>query len=334
MSFRPAWWAPTGILQTLAGRGASAPAPTFRGEVWATADDDELRVHFVDAHDPAAPLVLLLHGLEGSRESVYVAEAAAQARARRWRLCVLEFRSCGGVLNRARRTYHSGETGDPAFVAATLARRYPDAPLCVLGFSLGANVLLKWLGEVGDAAPATLMAAAAISAPFDLAACAHRCDTTWGGFLARAFLRTMIPKAIAKARQHPGDYDPDAVRRCRTFRAFDDLVTAPVHGFVDAMHYWRTQSCGQFLSAIRRPTLVISALDDPLCDPAVIPHDVLTGSPHLSPIVCAHGGHVAFVAGGTPWRPRRWAEAQAFAFFAARLAAAQYPIGSGAVAPR
>lgn len=333
MPFRPAWWAPTGILQTLAGRGASAATPVFRGEVWATHDDDDLRVHFVDVDDPAAPLVLLLHGLEGSRESVYVAEAAAQARARRWRLCVLEFRSCGGVLNRARRTYHSGETGDPAFVAATLARRYPDAPLCVLGFSLGANVLLKWLGEVGDAAPATLLAAA-ISAPFDLAACAHRCDTRYGGVIARSFLRTMVPKAIAKAQQHPGIYDPGAVRRCRTFRAFDDLVTAPVHGFDDAMHYWRTQSCSPFVAAIRRPTLVVSALDDPLCDPAAIPRDALHDSPHLTPVVCAHGGHVAFVEGGTPWWPRRWAEARAFAFFAAQLAGAPQAFDLGARVPR
>ena len=324
--FRPAWWAPTGLAQTLAGMRASSPMPPLRLETVLTPDGDELRLHWQDAHDARAPLVLLLHGLEGSRHSPYVRATAAAAAAHGFAFVALEFRSCGGVLNRARRTYHSGETTDCAFVVSTLAARAPGRPLLPIGFSLGGNVVLKWLGEVGDQAPANVLAAAAISPPYDLGACGHRCDTRLGGVLARHFLRTLIPTAIAKERQHPGIYDPVAVRRCRTFRAFDELVTAPVFGFRDVEHFYSSQGCGQFLHAIRRPALLVSALDDPLVDPAVLPHATIAASKFLHAQFSPRGGHVAFLDGGAPWRPRRWAEAHAMQFFRAQLAAAGVPL--------
>lgn len=322
--FRCAWWARSGLLQTLAAMRSSAPAQALTTEVWPTSDGDELRVHFAAgaATDERAPLVLLLHGLEGSRHSAYAREMANGVVARGWRFAVLEFRSCGGVLNRARRTYHSGETTDVAFVVARLAARFATAPLCAIGYSLGANVLLKWLGEVGERAPANLLAAAAVSCPYDLAVCAAQCDARYGGAIARHFLRTMIPKALAKERQFPGYCDVGAVRRCRTFRAFDGLVTAPVHGFRDAEHYWRTQSSAQFLPAIRRPVVLLSAVDDPLCRPEALPRAVAAASPFLVAQFPERGGHVGFVHGGAPWRPRRWVEAQALRFFALHLRAA------------
>ncbi len=320
--FRPAWWAPTGIVQTMAAMRSLDAMPALHTETWPTPDDDAVRVHFADVDDATALLVLLLHGLEGSRESSYVRSTAALAKARGWRFCVLEFRSCGGVLNRALRTYHSGETTDLSLVVRTLLERFPGAPLCVLGCSLGGNVLLKWLGEVGDAAPPPLVAAAAISPPFDLGVCARQCDERYGGAIAHHFLRTLIPKAVAKHAQYPGSFDLTALRRCRTFRAFDDVVTAPIHGFRDGAHYYATQSCAPFLPAIRRPTLLIAAIDDPLCRPEILPHAAVTDSPFLVPQFPRGGGHVAFVAGGTPWRPRRWAEAQVMRFFAQRLTSA------------
>jgi predicted alpha/beta-fold hydrolase len=321
--FRPAWWARGGLLQTVAAMRSPVPAPAWTTEVWPAPDGDDLRVHFAAsaADGDAAPLVVLLHGLEGSRHSAYARAMANGAAARGWRTAVLEFRSCGGVLNRARRTYHSGETTDTALVVARLAARFPRAPLCAIGYSLGANVLLKWLGEVGDAAPPSLLAAAAVSCPYELAVCASQCDARYGGAIARHFLRTLVPKALAKAEQFPGYCDVAAVRACRTFRAFDDLVTAPVHGFRDADHYYATQSSAQFLPAIRRPTLLVSALDDPLCRPEVLPHAAVAASPFLTAQFPAHGGHVGFVHGGAPWRPRRWVEEQALRFFALQLAA-------------
>lgn len=316
-AFRPALWAPSGLLQTLSGMRASRALPQLRSETWITPDDDELQIHFVDGAPPTAPLVLVLHGLEGSRHSPYVAVAAGHAAAHGFQFAVLEFRSCSGVLNRARRTYHSGETGDLAFVVARLSAQAPERPLLPLGFSLGANVLLKWLGELGDQVPPNVRAAAAISPPFDLAVCSRQCDARYGGAIARWFLRSLIPKAIAKERQFPGSYDLAAVRACRTFRAFDDLVTAPTHGFRDAADYYTTQSCGPFLPAIAVPTLLIAAVDDPLCAPEVLPRATVDRSPFLHANFPERGGHVAFVDGGSPWRPRRWAEAQALRFFRA-----------------
>lgn len=317
--FRRAWWAPTGLLQTLGAMRPVSRPTALRSEALATADGDELHLHTADVESATAPTVLLLHGLEGSRHSPYVHAMAMATTARGWRFTVLEFRSCGGVLNRSRRTYHSGETTDLAFVVQTLVQRWPASPLLPTGYSLGGNVLLKWLGETGDAAPANVRAAAAVSPPFDLGVCATKCDSRYGGAIARHFLRTLIPKAIAKERQYPGCCDVAAVRRCRTFRRFDDLVTAPMHGFRDATHYYTTQSSAPLLPAIRRPTLLLAAADDPLLAPEVLPHAAAAASPFLVPQFPAHGGHVGFVDGGSPWRPRRWAEAQVLRFFASVL---------------
>lgn len=314
--FRPVWWARAGLAQTIAAMVPARRLPPLRREVLATADGDAVHLHVHDGASIDAPGVLVLHGLEGSRRSAYAREVVHGAAQRGWRAVVLEFRSCGGVLNRALRTYHSGETSDLRHVLATLVARWPRAAWCALGFSLGANVLLKALGEDDAALPAALCGAVAVSPPFDLGVCSAQCDQRLGGAIARHFLKTLIPKAIAKAAQHPGRIDAVAVKRCRTFRAFDDLVTAPTHGFRDADHYYTSQSCGPFLPAIRRPTLLIAAADDPLCRPELLPHAVAAQSPWLVPQFVPNGGHVAFVAGGAPWRPRRWAEAQALRFCA------------------
>ena len=317
--FVPVWWARPGLAQTLAALQSPRRPLAWRTEKWPTPDGDRLRLHFLGGDTPRAPTVLVLHGLEGGRDSTGVHEAARRIESLGWRAVALEFRTCGGVMNRARRTYHSGETSDLARVVSRLMARFPAAPLFALGFSLGANVLLKWLGEVGAKAPPALLAAAGVSPPFDLVACANRCDTRWRGAISRYFLKTLIPKAIEKERQYPGIYDPAAVRACRTFHVFDELVTAPLHGFQSAEQYWRSQSCGQFLPAIRRPALLIASADDPLSSRRALPHEAVAESPYLVPQFTARGGHVAFVDGGTPWRPRRWAEAQALRFFAWQL---------------
>lgn len=322
-AFRPVWWARGGLAQTIAGRRPGGDVPALCREVWTTPDDDELRVFFGEPPGAAAtlPIVLLLHGLEGSHRSPYVAEVARGVFAHGWRFAMFEYRSCGGVLNRARRTYHSGETGDLAWVVAQLLARWPMAPICMVGVSLGGNVLLKWLGECGETAPTALVAAAAISPPFDLAVSAAQCDRRYGGAIARYFLKSMVGTALAKERQYPGLCDPAAVRRCRTFAAFDELFTAPLHGFASAQDYWRTQSCGQFLPAIRVPTLLVAAADDPLSRADVLPHRAVAASRFLTAALPERGGHVGFVDGGSPWRPRHWAERQVLADFAQRLGA-------------
>jgi predicted alpha/beta-fold hydrolase len=314
--FRPPPWARPGLVQTsLAAFGGRAPAPTLALERLGTPDGDFVRLH-VAAGGPTRPLVLVLHGLEGDRDSRYVRELARRLEPANWRLAVLEFRSCGGEPNQLARSYHSGETQDLAFVVAHLLARHPDVPLFAVGFSLGGNVLLKWLGELGDAAPARLVGAAAVSTPFDLGVAARQCDARYGGAIARHFLRTLIPKALAKAARFPQLLDAPAIRRCRSFTAFDDLVTAPLHGFVDAADYWRRSSSAGFVAAIRRPTLLLNAIDDPLVPASVLPRAAAAASPFLVPLFPAHGGHVGFVDGGPLWSPRRWAEARVAQFFA------------------
>lgn len=317
--FRPVWWARSALAQTVCGAWTRGPREdALRLERWDLPDGDFLRVHFADG-DPDAPLVLLLHGLEGSCRSGYVAHLLREVTRAGWSFAVMEFRSCGGELNRAMRSYHSGATDDLDHVVARLCELRPRRPLCVVGYSLGGNVLLKWLGEQGERAPAQVLAAAAVSTPFDLEVAARRCDERYRGLIARHFLDTLIPKALAKGRQHPGVLDADAVARCRTFATFDDLVTAPLHGFRDAQHYWRSQSCAQFLPAVRRPTLLVSSADDPLVPASVWPHDAIAESPYLIAQFSERGGHCAFVSGGVPGWPVRWAEAQVLRFLSAYL---------------
>jgi len=278
-------------------------------------DTDFVRVHLRE-ESSSAPWVLLLHGLEGSRESAYVGEMGRRVHALRWNFLTLEFRSCGGEDNTMPHSYHSGETRDLGIVVDRLLRRTGGRPIYAVGYSLGGNVLLKWLGERGDDAPSSVTAAAAVSTPFDLEVAARQCDARYGGAIARHFLKTLVPKALRKAQQFPGCLDAEAVRQCRTFEAFDGLVTAPLHGFDSAEDYWRSSSCAQFLPAIRRPTLLVSAEDDPLVPASILPRAEAAASPYLIPHFTPRGGHCGFVEGGTPWRPRRWAEARVLEFFA------------------
>ena len=315
--FRPVWWAQSAFVQTVIAAGGRRRPPDLRNETWPTPDGDRLQLHFLDGE---GPIVLLLHGLEGSRESRYVGEVAREVARRGWQLAVLEFRSCSREQNLVRRTYHSGETTDLDFVVGRLQRERPGRDIYLIGFSLGGNVLLKWLGESPRRVPA-VRAAAAISVPFDLEVCARRCDERYGGVIARHFLRTLIPKAVAKERQFPGCIDVAAVRRCRTFAEFDDVVTAPLHGFRDARHYWRDSSCRRFLGGIDRPTLLIAAADDPLVPAEVLPHGEVASNPFLVPQFVEHGGHVGFLARGGLLRPQRWAEPQALRFFGWHAAA-------------
>ncbi len=272
----------------------------------------------------AGPLVLVLHGLEGSTRSHYVTGLLRHVRAQRWRGVVLNFRSCSGDLNRLPRFYHSGDTGDLATVVSLLVERRPEARLGVVGVSIGGNVLLKWLGECGADAPSQVAAAVAISVPFDLTLCAEALDRGFRRVVyTENFMRSLRRKVRDKARQFPGFVDLDAVRRARTFRAYDRAVTAPLHGFADERDYWRRASSGPYLGKIRRPTLLINALDDPfvpevsLPDPRALPSDVVAE-------FVPHGGHVGFVE-GPPWRSDSWAERRAVDFLVRPLTERRTP---------
>lgn len=289
-----------------------------------TPDGDFLDLDWLDG--PArAPVLLVLHGLEGSSRSHYVLGLLDEAHARGWRAVGLNFRSCGGELNRLPRFYHSGDTGDLDHVVRLLVTREPGLPVGAVGVSLGGNVLLKWLGEQGSAAPTELAAAAAVSVPFDLAACARALDRGFQRVVYTAnFMRTLRRKVVAKAERYPGFVDVAAVRRARTFAAYDRALTAPLHGFRDEVDYWTRSSSGPYLARIRRPTLLINARDDPFIPPAVLP-DPATLPPCVSAEFPVRGGHAGFLEGAWPWRVRSWAERQAVEFVGPHLAPDAHP---------
>ena len=320
--FRPAWWLGNPHLSTVWGKFfRTPPALPVRIERWATPDGDAVHLARTDAA-PGAPTFLLLHGLEGSVRSHYLLGTLQEAARRGWQANALLFRSCHGELNAATRSYHSGETGDLDHVVRRLLDERPDAPLVLAGVSLGGNVLLKWLGEQGSAVRGHVVAATAVSTPFDLArSCAH-IDAGPARVYARNFLRSLRAKALRKIAQHPGLADADAVRDARTLWAFDDAYTAVVHGFADAADYYARSSSLPFLPAIRVPTLLLSARDDPFHPPSVLDDvaAVARHNPALTLEFPARGGHVGFVEGPHPWAARAYAERRVVAFGAARLA--------------
>lgn len=265
---------------------------------------------------PGAPRVLVLHGLEGSSRSSYVRELLRGVARRGWHATALNFRSCSGVPNRAARSYHSGETGDVLFVLEHLRARDPR-PVLGVGFSLGGSVLLRLL--IDGEADAPLAAAAAVSTPYDLSGCATALDGpgAFAWLYRTRFLRTLKEKSLRKARMHPGSVDVVRLQAAMKLRAFDDAVTAPLHGFVDAADYYRRCSAGPGLDRIARPTLLLSATDDPFVPGVTLP-PVDESSRYLHWMRTEHGGHVGFVA-GSPLRPRYWAERQVLRFFDEQL---------------
>ena len=300
-----------------------APVVETRAERWPTPDDDEIEVHRLDApagRGPHAPRLVILHGLEGTIRSNYVHGTLAQARARGWAADVLIFRGCG-EMNRQRRMYHSGETSDVNLVVERLARDNPGQPLVVVGFSLGGNVLLKWLGEQGDALCPQVRAAAAVSVPFDLEGGARRIERGFSRVYTRHFLRTLKAKARNKLDHYPGLFSAAALERATSLYDFDDAVTAPVHGFRDAHDYYSRSSSLQFLDSIRIPTLLISAADDPFLPPQILDavRILAQSSDMLEAEVWPSGGHVGFVSGRDPRRPHYYAEERVVEFLANTL---------------
>ena len=314
--FIPAWWCRSGHAQTMwASTLRPSPAiPGCRRERWDTPDGDFLDLDCVPA-EVGRPILVVLHGLESSSRAPQVHGMLQAAQRHRWRAVALNFRSCSGEPNRLRRSYHGGETTDVGWVIQRLADRYPNDPIYGVGWSLGGNVLLKYMGEAGGAPP-MLRAAAAISAPFDLAASARAFEESVVTRLyMRRLLRSLKQKTRAKVGWYPDLLDLRRVEAVQTIRQFDEVVTAPVHGFASARAYWAASSCGPFLASIRRPTLLINALDDPLVPPDGLPRAAVSRNPHLTALFVDAGGHAGFVSGVQPMQPVWWAERAVFNFF-------------------
>ncbi len=302
------WWLPGGNAQTvwaaLAARRTAGQALPWRRERWFTPDGDFVDADHIDAPASASrvPTVVLFHGLEGSRQSHYAHALADAVRQRGWRLVLPHFRGCSGELNWGPRAYHSGDFEEIGWMLGQARASAAGGPLLAVGVSLGGNALLRWAQEEGLAAGKTVAALAAVSAPVDLAAAGHAIDRGFNRQLyARMFLRTMRRKADAKWRQFPGLFKLDAALRARTLHDFDNVFTAPLHGFQDTRDYWRRASAKPGLASIRVPTLVANALNDPFVPAHSLPQVGQVG-PDVQLWQPAHGGHVGFVqAGGGGW---------------------------------
>jgi uncharacterized protein len=319
--FRPAGWLPSPHGQTIGGRLLRRPRPPeFRRERLELPDGDFVDLdHPAGPADPEAPVVLLTHGLEGSARRGYAIQVYRELAGRGVRAVGLNFRSCSGEPNRLARAYHSGDTGDIRHVLEVLAERHPRAPRGAIGFSLGGNALLKLLGEEGAGAAGLVQAAVAVSVPYDLGAGADFLEgTPMGRFYTGRFVRSLVAKALAKGSLLEGSCDPDRIRRARTFREFDDAVTAPIHGFRDAADYYRQCSATHFIHGIRVPVLLLQAADDPFLPARCFPWKAVRGNPHVHAVMTPAGGHVGFIE-GTPWAPRFWAEREAARYLWGKL---------------
>lgn len=322
-AFQPAWWLPGPHLPTIYGRLARtlAPAPT-RAERWPTPDGDAVTVHRL-AGRPGAPRVLLLHGLESGIHAPYVQGLLQEAQRRGWHADLLVFRTCdpAHVVNAVRRAYHSGETTDAALVVRRLAEESPDTPLGIIGVSLGGNVLLKWLGAEATSVPASVRAAVAVSVPFDLGRASRHLERGINRIYTRYFLRSLTAKTRAKLARFPDLVDPVALDAVATLWDFDDLVTGPLHGFAGADDYYTRCSSLRTLAGVERPTLLLSAVDDPFLPAAVLDdvRDVARATPALTLEFTRRGGHVGFVAGHVPGAARYWMEGRVFEWLATQL---------------
>ncbi len=306
--YRAPAWLPGGNLQTIwaatRARRVPGPLPRFVRERWATPDGDFIDVDHLERAAGAPPPqqhLVLFHGLEGSSASQYAQAFAHQARERGWAYSVPHFRGCSGELNHAPRAYHSGDFEEIGWILARL-RAASAAPLRVVGISLGGNALLRWAQEAGETARATAAAVAAVCSPIDLAAAGKAIDRGFNWLVySRMFLSTMKPKALAKWQQHPGLFDRDKLAAARTLFEFDDVFTAPLHGFSGTRDYWQRASARPHLAAVRVPALVLNARNDPFVPAASLPEP---GRADVGPFVTlwqpAGGGHVGFPAGARP----------------------------------
>jgi len=300
--FRAPLWLPGGHAQTIwpvfFSRRYAGAKPVFERERWATPDADFVDVDWLGG-DPDTTLLVLFHGLEGSSSSHYAEAFAADARQRGWRFALPHFRGCSGELNLAPRAYHSGDFEEVGWLLARF-RALHAGPIVAVGVSLGGNALLRFAEEAGASALERVRAVAAISAPLDLDAGATAIGRGFGRQVyTRMFLRSMKPKALRKLGQHPGLFDAERLRGARDLRAFDDIFTAPLHGFRNAADYYARGSAKPRLADIRIPALVLNAQNDPFLPAAALPRPGEAGD-RVTLWQPAHGGHVGFAGGGWP----------------------------------
>ena len=304
-------WLPGGHLQTiwsaLYARRVHGPMPQFRRERWDTPDGDFVDVDWLDGA-AGETLLVLFHGLEGSTQSQYAQAFAGFARERGLSYAVPHFRGCSGELNRAPRAYHSGDWEEINWILRRFRAQHAGRIVAV-GISLGGNALLRWAGELEDEAAKVVDAVAAVCSPLDLAAGGHAIGRGFNRQVyTRMFLKTMKPKALAKLAQHPGLFDRGALERASDLYEFDNLFTAPLHGFRNTEDYWARASAKPHLARIRIPALALNARNDPFVPAHSLPNRSDAGR-YVTLWQPPHGGHVGFPGGRWPGHVRTMPEA-------------------------
>lgn len=295
-------WLPGGHAQTIfTAKRSPRTLPPYQRSRWQTPDQDFIDIDWLHPEGPPRALLIMFHGLEGDSSSQYAVSAMQAASKAGWLGCVPHFRGCSGEPNLAPRAYHSGDSNEIAWILERLAAQYPDIPRYACGVSLGGNALLKWAGEQGGTASRSVSAVAGISAPQDLHAGAIALSRGFSRIYSHAFFKTLRAKSLIKLAQYPGLFDRDTMLRSRDFFAYDDAVTARIHGFHSCFDYWGKSSCKQYLSSIEVPALVVNARNDPF-----LPARHLATAQEVSSSVRLHypdtGGHVGFISGPPPGR--------------------------------
>ena len=275
----------------------------YQRERWTTPDADFIDVDWLEpeasASDPAAPLLILFHGLEGSSSSHYARAYARVAQRLGWRYAVPHFRGCSGEPNLTARAYHSGDFEEVGWILERF-RTLHAGPRLAVGVSLGGNALLRWAEEVGETAAGAVSAVAAVSSPIDLAAGGHAIGRGFNRLVyTQMFMRSLRPKTLQKLKSHPGLFDRDKMLAAGDLYEFDNLYTAPVHGFRNTDDYWHRGSAKPHLHRIRIPTLVTNARNDPFVPAASLPGPHEVGR-HVTLWQPARGGHAGFASGAFP----------------------------------
>lgn len=320
MQYRAPAWLPGGQAQTIwpavMSRRVFGAPPDYRRARWTTPDGDFVDVDWLHQPDAPAhtprPLLVQFHGLEGSSRSHYSEAFAEFARERGWAFAVPHFRGCSGELNLAPRAYHSGDFEEIGWMLARCGAHHAlngGGPVLAVGISLGGNALLRWAEEAGEVAARTVQAVAAVCSPIDLAAGGWAIGRGFNRLVyTRMFLRTMKPKALAKLAQHPRLFRREALLAARDLYEFDNVFTAPLHGYRNTEDYWLRASAKPHLRQIRVPALVVNARNDPFVPASSLPHASEVG-PHVTLWQPAQGGHVGFAHGRPPGHVRAMPDA-------------------------
>ena len=315
-TFIPAWWAKNPHVQTCFASLCRRPiTPSYRPERLELSDGDFLDLVWVG--QGVGPIVAVFHGLGGSLRSPYASGILNALNAQGFRAVLVHFRGCSGEINRVTRSYHAGETSDMMSVLSALRQRVGyDTPIYGLGYSLGGNALLKYLGESGK--DCMLDAAVAVSAPMLLALCAKRlkegASRVYQWHLLRSLKRNLILKMRKVKMNDVLALSEQEIAEVKDLPTFDDCITAPLHGFRGVDHYYESCSSRQYLRNIVKPTLILHSADDPFMFPEVLPRaEELSTNVTLE--VSSKGGHVGFVAGAVPWKPIYWLEERIPGYF-------------------